>query len=428
VSGRQWSRCFTTGYAPLGEEGAEGAQTSLLTRQRGTGSGVILSADGYIVTNFHVVENGRRIEVKLAPAHRALTGRQSVVRPEGRTLPARLVGIDKESDLAVLKIESAGLPHLALGDSETLRQGQLVMAFGNPLGLESSVTMGIVSSVARQIRPDDPMIYIQTDAPINPGNSGGPLIDSEGRVMGINTFILSQSGGSEGIGFAAPSNIVRNIYQQIRRDGHVHRGQIGVYAQTITPRMAQALGLPEDGNVIIADVYPDGPAQSAGLKTGDVVLAMNGKPMENARQFEVDIYQALIKQKINLEVMRDGKRISLTVPVVEREDDPMRFIDLADPAKNIVPKLGILAIPISPQMAELLPELRFDFGVVVAARSSEAAANGLRPGDVIYALNRTPIVSLKALQAALDATKPGNPAVLQVQRGARVMYLSIDLE
>src|SRR6185369_8300448 len=138
---------------------------------------------------------------------------------------AQVIGVDRESDLAVIKIEASALPHLSLGDSDTLRQGQLVMAFGNPLGLESSVSMGIVSSVARQLKPDDPMIYVQTDAPINPGNSGGPLIDSEGHVMGINTFILSQSGGSEGIGFAVPSNIVKAVYAQIRKDGHVHRGQ-----------------------------------------------------------------------------------------------------------------------------------------------------------------------------------------------------------
>src|SRR6202035_1849530 len=193
-----------------------------------------------------------------------------------KLLEAKLVGMDREIDLAVLKIDKTGLPHLALGDSERLRQGELVMAFGNPLGLEGSVSMGIVSSTARQIHPDDLMAYIQTDAPINPGNSGGPLIDSHGRLVGINTFILTQSGGSEGLGFAIPSNLVSRVYNQIRREGHVHRGRIGVFAQTITPAMAEGIGLAQDSGVILSDVEPEGQADKAGVKVGDVVLTLNG--------------------------------------------------------------------------------------------------------------------------------------------------------
>ena len=419
---------FTTGYAPLSEENSEGTPTSLLNRQRATGSGVLLSADGYIVTNSHVIENGRRIQVKIAASGKALSGSASLLKPSGKTLLAGVVGVDRESDLAILKIEAEGLPFLKLGDSDALRQGQLVMAFGNPLGLESSVSMGVVSSVARQIKPDDAMVYVQTDAPINPGNSGGPLIDSEGRVVGINTFILSQSGGSEGIGFAVPSNIVRTIFEQIRKDGHVHRGQIGVYAQSITPLMAQGLRLPQDSGIIVADVQPEGPAEQAGLKVGDIVLALNGKPMENARQLEVNVYRQLVQMKVILDILRDGKPLKITVPVVEREDDPMRFIDRADPRQNLIPRLGILAIPVTDELAKMLAELRFEHGVIVAARSSEAAANGLKPGDVIFTVNRTPVVGVNSLQAALDEVKPGDPIVLQMQRGARVMYLTVELE
>src|SRR6185503_10080895 len=180
-----------------------------------------------------------------------------------KRLDAKIVGIDRESDLAVIRIEKTDLPHLRFGDSEELRQGQLVLAFGNPLGLANSVTMGVVSSIARQLKPDDPMIYIQTDAPINPGNSGGPLLDTEGRVVGINTFILSQSGGSEGIGFAIPSSIVHTVVEQIRKDGHVHRGQIGIRAQSITPSLAAGLGLKRDWGVFLGDVDPEGPADAA---------------------------------------------------------------------------------------------------------------------------------------------------------------------
>jgi len=420
---------FTTSYAPIADESeAAGTTTSLFGKQRGSGSGVLLTADGYIVTNNHVVENGRKVQVRIAPDSEELAGRRSVLKPMGRTHTATVVGVDRESDLAVLKIDATGLPYLRLGDSDTLRQGQIVMAFGNPLGLESSVSMGVVSAVARQLRAEDPMVYVQTDAPINPGNSGGPLIDSLGRVVGINTFIFSQSGGSEGIGFAVPSNIVKAVFEQIRTDGHVRRGRIGIFAQTITPQLAGALQLPDEGNVIVADVEPDGPAELSGVKIGDVVLTMNGKPVENARQLEVGIYRQLVKEKVTLDVLRDGKRTSLTIPVIEREDDPMRFRGLVDPVKNQVPKLGILTVEINAEIAKMLPDLRFEHGLVVAAGSSESAANGLKPGDVIYTLNKTPVVSVTALVAALDHLKAGDPAVLQIQRGGRLMYLSIDLE
>jgi serine protease Do len=418
---------FTTAYAPISDD-SEGTTTALLGRQRGVGSGVIISADGYIVTNSHVVENGRNIRVKLAATPDELKGKMSLLKPQGKTVPAKVVGVDRESDLAVLKIDVGNLPHLPLGDSEALRQGQLVLAFGNPLGLESSVSMGVVSSIARQIRTDDPMVYIQTDAPINPGNSGGPLVDSEGRVVGINTFILSQSGGSEGIGFAVPANIVKNVVGQIRKDGHVHRGQIGIYAQTITPELARGLQLPLDRGVIVSDVYPDGPADKAGMKVEDIVIAMNGKPMENARQLNVNLYNQLVKQKVTLEVMRDGKRMTITVPVIERDDDPLRFMDFVDPAKHLVPKLGILAIPITPEISQMVEDLRFEHGLIVAARSSEAAFNGLKTGDVIYFVNRVPITSVKALEEELETVKAGDSAILQIQRGDRMMFLSVDLE
>ncbi len=206
----------------------------LLARGQATGSGVIVDAEGWIVTNAHVVENARSVRVDLLqPAVPAAGG--SILRPRSRRLDARLVGLDRETDIAVLKVEERGLPALELGDSESLRQGQLVMAFGSPLGLENSASLGVVSAVARQLKPDDPMIYVQTDASINPGNSGGPLVDAEGRMVGLNTMILSQSGGNEGIGFAAPSHIVRSVYEQLRTSGRVRRGVIGVRAQTITP-------------------------------------------------------------------------------------------------------------------------------------------------------------------------------------------------
>ncbi len=411
---------FSTGYGSAEESESTNA-SSLLSKQRSTGSGVILSEDGFILTNNHVVRNAMKIEVKLP------NGTRNPRKPDS-TLPAKLIGVDREADLAVIKIERTGLTKLMLGDSNNLRQGQLVMAFGNPLGLEGSVSMGIVSSTSRQLKLDDPMTYVQTDAPINPGNSGGPLVDAEGRVVGINTFILTQSGGSEGIGFAVPSNLVRSSYEQIIKDGHVHRGQIGITAQTITPALAKGLSLPQDWGVIAADVLPDGPADKAGLKPGDIVVTLAGKEMEDARQLENLVYQQPLSAIVDIVAMRDGKELKFSMPVIERDDDPQRFADMVNPEKNLVHRLGILAIEITEKLAGMLPELRHEYGVVVAARASDSPGAALEPGDVIYEINKTPTVSIDALRAVLDTTKPGDTAVLQIQRGTKLKYVAIDLE
>ena len=269
-----------------------GTSAALLGTQRSTGSGVILSADGFIVTNAHVVEGGRRFVVVLP---------RPACRRRSRTLGARLRSRRKcrppssapiaETDLAVLKVALTGLPFAGLGNSDSLAPGQVVLAFGSPFGLASSVTMGVISAVGRQLRDEDRMIYIQTDTPINPGNSGGPLVSADGLVVGINTMIFSQSGGSEGIGFAAPGNIVRFVYEQIRTNRRVQRGEIGVFAQTITPALASGLRLSREWGVVLGDVYPNSPAAKAGLRINDVILSVDGKPMENGRQFDVTVYQ-----------------------------------------------------------------------------------------------------------------------------------------
>jgi len=416
---------FSSGYA-LSEEAEGSSNTAVVTRQRATGTGVVLSADGFIVTNAHVVNNANRLRVRLAaerPGH-------STLQPAGKMLDARIVGIDRDSDLAVIKIEKTGMKYLGLGDSDSLRQGQLVMAFGNPMGLENSVSMGVVSSTARQLKVDDPMIYIQTDAPINPGNSGGPLIDVNGRVVGINTFILSQSGGNEGLGFAIPSNIVKNVFTQLRAEGHVHRSEIGVSAQSITPALATALRLPQDWGVLISDVEPDEPADEAGLKVGDIVATLNGKLMENARQFEVNLYRYRIGDKVNLEIVRGNSKLTYTVAVTEREDDPQRFADMVDPAKSLVPKLGILGIDIDAKVADMLPELRKKYGVVVAARSGESpyVGDSLQLGDVIFSVNNEPVTNVDALRKILDTFKDTEPLVLQVQRNDKLRYLTMTIE
>jgi serine protease Do len=412
-------KIVSIGYS-LGSEDEESTNTAVLSRQRSLGTGVILSADGFIVTNAHVVQGSRQVRVQLPAAEQDAKGKHSVLKPSGKMVEAKVVGIDRGTDLAVLKVEKSGLTHLNLGDSESLRPGQLVLAFGTPLGLVNSVSMGVVSSIARQIKPDDPMIYIQTDASINPGNSGGPLVDIDGRVMGINTFILSQSGGSEGIGFAIPSNIVRTIFDQIRQDGHVHRGQVGIHAQSLTPDLAAGLGLTRETGVLVGDVTPDGPAEEAGVKIGDIILSLDGKPMENARQFEV-------VKTVKLTVERDGQQLTLEVAVVEQDDDPQRFADLVDPEKNQIKRLGILGIEISPKVADLLPDLRKPYGVVVAARIATAPSD-LQPGDVIHEINGTPVTTIAALRDAMDRHRPGTALVLQVERDGKLTYRTLDIE
>ena len=421
---------FSTGYVASNDKDDSGNAAALLSKQRSTGSGVLLSADGYIVTNAHVIKGARRIQVRLSAPRSAPNGRSTTIEPEARLLEAKLVGVDREMDIAVIKIDRTGLSHLTLADSDAARQGELVMAFGNPLGLEGSVSMGIISSTARELHPDDFLAYIQTDAPINPGNSGGPLVDSEGRVLGINTFILSQSGGSEGLGFAIPSNIVSIVYAQLRQEGHVHRGKIGIGVQTITPQMADGLQLSRDWGVVVSDVQPEGPADKAGVKIGDIVLAVNRRSMRNARQLEAYIYRSPMRQQVTMTVLRGKNTMNLDVPVIDTVDDPQRFADMVTPENNLVPKLGVLAIAIDKKLAALLPELRNPYGLVVAAGSTTdlESGTGLQPGDVIYSVNGVPMTTVEALKKKLDEFTPGAPLVLQIERSGRLMFVPIEME
>jgi len=403
------------------------ATATLLARGQSTGSGVIVDADGWIVTNAHVVEDSRSVKVDLLQPDATRLG-GSILRPRSQRLPARVVGVDRETDVAVLKVERASLPALELGDSELLRQGQLVMAFGSPLGLENSASLGVVSAVARQLKPDDPMIYVQTDASVNPGNSGGPLVDAQGRMIGLNTMILSQSGGNEGIGFAAPSNIVRSVYEQIRKTGRVQRGVIGVRAQTITPALAAGLGLAYDRGVVLSDVTPDGPAAAAGLRAGDVVLALEKKPMQNARQFDVNLYRRAPGEQVSLSLQRGSETLDVRVAVVARPDDTERFVSMVTPEKNLIPRLGVLAIELDDELRRAAGPLRGKDGVLIAARAGAADDGELRPGDVIYAVNGVSVLSLAELRSAVNRPAPGQPLVLHVERASKLIYVVIETE
>jgi serine protease Do len=416
---------LTTGFGLSSEN--QKTDTAYLAPERGIGSGVILSSDGYILTNAHVVSGARKIRVRL----QGLDKPGSEQRAPHGPIEAKLIGFDRQSDLAVLKIDMPDLPALEMADSNQLKQGQVVFAFGSPLGLENSVSMGVVSATSRQIDPDSPAIYIQTDAPINPGNSGGPLVDVDGHVVGINTFILTQSGGNEGLGFAIPSNVARNIFEQLRSEGHVHRGQIGVYLKTITPDLVEGLRLPRNHGVLLEDVTPNSPAEKGGLKVGDVIATIGGQPVENVRDFSLYLYDYKIGQTAKIGVLRNGQEIMCSVVVQERPDDPQRFADMVAGPENIIERLGIVGLTINGELKEMLgDELRIPAGVLVAARTPTSTVLGddLQAGDVIHSVNLDRVEDIQQLKQALRHVKRGDSIVLQVERSGSLSYVALETE
>jgi serine protease Do len=426
-SGRAVVQIFARSYVTPENSENNG---ELLTAEDSSGSGILMSPDGYILTNAHVVKNAHSVKVQLnvrAEAEARELGDRSVNRP----IAGRIVGIDRETDLAVVKIDQNNLPYLEFGNSYELKQGQIVLALGNPLGLDNSVSLGVVSAIARQIKPDDTMVYIQTDAPINPGNSGGPLVDSEGRVVGINTFILTQSGGSEGIGFAIPSNIASQVYRQLKMQGHVHRAQLGITAETITPAMAAGLDLPTQHGVIVSDIEPDGPAAHAGIEIDDIVVALNGRRMATKHQLEANVFRLSPGTKVMLRVQRGDEQIELPVITEEESGEELDALaDSVDPVKNVVPELGIVGLDITKQIHELMPDLRRPAGVVVAARTANAPYSGpaLNTGDAIYGVNHRVIAGVEQLRQTLRGMKAGDAAVLTVEREGHLLYLPIELD
>ena len=425
VVGASVVEIFATTFAP--GQGVVPRNADLVTTQRASGSGVIVAADGYIVTNAHVVAGAQRLRVEVPMP---VTG-QSILATRSRSVTGKVIGIDVETDLAVIKVDLENLPSLAFGDSEELKPGQLVLACGSPLGLNNSVSLGVVSAVARQMEPDAPMIYVQTDASINPGSSGGALVDVNGQLVGLNTLIASRSGGNEGLAFAAPSNIVRTVYEQIRKTGRVRRGDIGIRAQTITPALAAGLGLARDHGVVVADVDPSGAAARAGLKAGDLVLALDDKVMENGRQLQVSLYRRVFGDVVTLSILREGKELKVPVAMAERQEPLAVLTGTTDPRENLVPRLGILGVSVDKRLAQVLRLVRVSSGVVVVSQvagATDVREGGLMPGDVIHAVNRTPVPGLPELRAALDALKAGESVVLQIERLGRLMYLAFTIE
>jgi len=416
---------LVSGYGPAGTDDGR-TDTALIARQHAVGSGVIVDPSGYIVTNAHVVQGALRIVVVL-PATSSAQARRHAMKKG--VFEARVIGTHQESDLAVLKIDAQGLPALPLRDTTPVKQGELVFAVGSPQGLASSMTMGIVSAAARETGLDAPMLFVQTDAPINPGNSGGPLVNADGEVVGINTFILTRSGGSQGLGFAIPAPVARFVYEGLRKNGRVQRVELGISAQGIAPSLAAGLGLSRDWGVVISDVVPDSPAEEAGLRRGDIIEAVDGRPIDSTASLLASLYRHAENRPVQVEVLRASDRLKRQVRAVEVGHPIDEVADLASPDKHLVRRLGVLAVAVDDKIQQAA-NLRAGGGVIVAARTLDGIGvdSGLVQGDVIHAINRTAIDSVEALRLALESRKAGDPVVLQIERSGRFRYLYFEME
>jgi serine protease Do len=417
---------LVTGFGPLREE--DRSQTAYIVRQHAVGSGVIVDSNGYVMTNAHVVEGAQRIRVAL-PLPMGDAGGQVPIGKR-RILEARLIGQHKETDLALLKIEETDLPTLPL-ISQRPRVGQLVFAIGSPEGLQNSVTMGVISALARQPDAGKPLSYLQTDAPINPGNSGGPLVDMNGSVLGINTFILSQGGGSEGLGFAIPARVVDFVYHSLRKYGHVHRVEIGAGAQEITPTLAEGLHLPQRWGVVVDDVKPDGPAAAAGLQVQDIILTADDRRIETLPSLSAALYLHRLDQVVKLEILRGTEKKTLYIPAIESRDHMDELMDAVNPDNSLIPRLGVLAIDLTSEMrSKLGSSLRIPSGVIVVGRAADLILpdTGLQAADIIHQLNTTPIDSVDMLRTTVNALKTGDAVVLQVERDGGLQYVSFEME
>lgn len=415
-----------TGFGPA--EGDDSKKTALIVRHHAIGAGVIVDPDGYIMTNAHVVAGAQRVRVVLPVQPATLFDMSGGGKAE--VLEAKVIGTQQETDLALLKVEARNLPTLRFNLERDPQPGELVFAIGSPEGLENSVSMGVISSAWRQPDPNNPMVYLQTDAPINAGSSGGPLVDVTGAVVGLNTFLLTSGGGSEGLGFAIPARIVNFVYQSLRKYGHVHHIEIGVVAQTVTPTMAEGLGLAQNWGVVITDVIPQGPADAAGLKPEDVIVAVDGRPMLGLPGFAAALYLHPPDQVLKIDVQRGTQKLSFDVPAILARDRMDQLADLADPTKSHIGPLGIIGLSLNDELRFLLPDFRMGTGVIVLGQAPgfNSVQTGLRAGDVIHLLNRTPIESVDQLRSAVAKLKPGDAAVLGIERQGQFQYLAFEME
>ncbi len=412
---------MVSSYGPQ-REGPQGSASVVIGRQQATGSGFVIDPEGYVMTNAHVVNGAQRVQIVL-PADNADGTLKTALSGKTRVLPAQIVGITTELDLALLKVEGLKLPALPLAVYSQVRQGEMVFAFGSPNGLRNTLSHGLVSAVARQVDPDSPQIFVQTDAPINPGNSGGPLVNIRGELVGVNTFIMSQSGGNEGLGFAIPSATARTVFRQLKQYGQLRKQEVGMSLQTITPGMAAALGLTRDYGVIVSDVWPGGPALAAGLAVGDILVSVDNQPAENLPTVSYNFRIRDSLDNVQLAVLRGAAILSISIKPVETRSDFDSVASMADPSKNLVPELGIIGVEIDSRVAASATGLRDPYGIIVVARAAGSTSDvPLSPRDVIRSVNNSRVQTLDALRESVRSVEPGTPMTLQVQREGRLMY------
>jgi serine protease Do len=398
----------------------------ILVKQHLTGAGVILDPNGFIVTNAHLIEGAKRVQVILNPTRTQGMPVRTYLESPGTTLDAAIVGVHQETDLAVLKIKASGLPTLRFADYENLRQGQMVVAFGSPLGLRNAATIGIVSSIARQIDSDSALVYIQTDAAINPGNSGGALVDTAGDLVGINTAMLK----AERAGLAIPSDTVKFVYEQIRKSGRVLQGEIGLRVQTITPNMAAGLKLPRDSGVIVSDVRPGFPAESVGIQSQDIITAVDGRSIESALQFLTLIYRRNPGDRVWLRLLRRNRVIDAQVAIVEKVSDSDALNPAVDVDRNLISKLNVVALDVDNSVAASVPGIRQRSGALVTGKclKREGMETSLKVGDLIHAVNGTTVRSVADIRTILSKLSSGSPVVLRVEREKQFLYLVSEVE
>ncbi|HEY3897065.1 MAG TPA: DegQ family serine endoprotease [Chthoniobacter sp.] len=388
-------------------------------KQFSLGSGVIVSADGHILTNNHVVAGADEIKVGLLKDDREFT--------------AKLIGTDAQTDIAVLKIDAKDLSAITFADSDKIEVGDVVLAIGNPFGVGQTVTMGIISATRRGgMGIEDYEDFIQTDAAINPGNSGGALVDTEGRLVGLNTAILSRSGGNQGVGFAVPVNLARNIMEQIVNTGHVVRGYLGVSIQNLTGDLRKEFNAPGKGGVLVGGVADQSPAAAAGLKSGDVITELSGKPVEDSRTLRLTVAQTAPGSKVSMKIIRDGKEQTVEVTLQEAPKKALAAAP-AQPGSNSQEETagrlfpGVVIVTLDDSLRQRVGAPASVSGVVVAELNtdSNAAAAGLLQGDVIQEINHKPITSAEeAVAAVKEATS--KHFLLQVWQHGGSRYLVLD--
>ena len=379
-------------------------------RERALGSGVIVTTDGYILTNNHVVENADEIKVELT---------------DDRTLTAKLVGTDKASDLALLKVTAGDLHPIAIGNSEHVKVGDVVLAVGNPLGVGQTVTMGIISAKGRSTTVGDGGYedFLQTDAAINHGNSGGALVNTKGELVGINSQILSSNDGNIGIGFAIPSNMAKNVMEQLRTKGKVTRAQLGVTVQGVTPEMAENLGLKQAAGAIVSGVTEGSAAEKAGVKRGDIIQSFNGLPVHDTNTLRNRVAEAGPGSPADLVILRDGGEKHLSVKLDEATSAKAARNGDSDPGpSDDKTSLGVAVAPLTPELAERARAPKDAHGLLVEDVNPDgrAAAAGIRAGDIIQEVNRQPVKSVDELKAALKKTSDKPTLVLISRQGANI--------